>query len=794
MSIRHDTTLAVGKTFLASLGGLSKSDQGKVRNFIEKFSENPRATGINLEAIRTGGDRLYSARVNGKYRVIVAYDEKSGVYLLLYVANHDDAYKWAEHKRIDINHHTKTIQVYDSIEPQTPAVPAATSPGPGTNNPVQTVPTATKATAPSSMQPSPQPAVQVRKGPLPETFRELDERTLLRLGVPEPYTALIQTASTFEQLDQWFNRLPDDTVEYLRFLSEGESIDDVLELAQDATTRSDLVGLDHTINIDQPRAGDDHGEEEADDFRAALATYGTQENFVVVKGGEDLKRLFDAPLEQWRVFLHPSQRTYVDRTYHGPFRLLGGAGTGKTVVAMHRAKQLAARLVRDHSQGKVLFTTFNVNLATDIHANLRLICTSEELKRIEVTNIDRLVSRRLRDAGYDYRVVYQDDTDAIWARALRDAGTQAQVPRGVDFLRDEWEQVICAQNITSVQQYLKASRRGRGTRLGRAQKVAVWKTVEEFKKILRAERHVDINMATDIVTDMLKGRNEKAYAHVVVDEGQDFAAPTYRLIRALVGEHDDDIFIVGDAQQRIYGKTVILSQCGINVRGRARRLRINYRTTEQIRAAADRIFDTQGPDVAAEAFQAVAFSDLTDQERTMFDDLEGSDVTEDGSYASRSLVDGPLPLTERFPSRDDERRFVVDWITQRCSQVESIADDNRKPIRPEDICIVVPSNYRADDWEEYIERHAHFDAYRLGPEAEDRQREGVRIATMHRVKGLEFDVVIVADVNRGEVPSEKALEHAADEVSKREITKQARSLLYVALTRARKEAVMTGLQ
>ena len=94
-------------------------------------------------------------------------------------------------------------------------------------------------------------------------------------------------------------------------------------------------------------------------------------------------------MEKWRVFLHPAQREIVNRTYSGAARVLGGAGTGKTVVAMHRAKHLAARL---KDKERILFTTYTKNLASDIRDNLRKICSTEEQKRIDVINLDAWVA------------------------------------------------------------------------------------------------------------------------------------------------------------------------------------------------------------------------------------------------------------------------------------------------------------------------------------------------------------------------------------------------------------------
>lgn len=351
----------------------------------------------------------------------------------------------------------------------------------------------------------------------------------------------------------------------------------------------------------------------------------------------------------------------------------------------------------------MLFTTYSRNLATDIKENLQLICTQEELGRIDVLNLDRYVAGCLRKRGFDYQLTYDDVAiGEVWKAAIAESG-QSQWSGEEAFLRDEWEEVIKNKGITTLGEYFRSSRRGRGSRMSRAHKASLWKVAEAYHRYMSDHKQWDVYQAMGMVEDSLRaGRITSPYAHIIVDEGQDFSAPAYRMLRAMVPEGTNDLLIVGDAQQRIYGKTVTLSQCGIAIQGRSRRLRINYRTTEQIRDAAERVFDTNGTDVSDEAFKAVLGESMQgDPER--FDDLNGETV-------------------------------------------------------------------------------------------ESNDRPGIRVATMHRVKGLEFDTIVVADINPDTVPPEGKLEETTDVVSRRELGKQYRSLIYVALTRARKEALMVGVK
>ena len=519
---------------------------------------------------------------------------------------------------------------------------------------------------------------------------------------------------------------------------------------------------------------------------------------MVVQGEADLKRILDAPLEQWRVFLHPSQRLYVEHDYHGPFRLLGGAGTGKTVVAMHRAKRLAARLLRSGSRQKVLFTTYSRNLATDIASNLKLICTADEFNTIDVVNLDKLVKDLLMGHGYSGEIWYDgsrdhgNDLDAAWRKAITSIGVNDS-KLTVSFFKSELSQVIMPQQVRNAADYMRVLRKGRGTRLNRAQKLAVWQVVETYRRIMQANGAYDVDTAMQNVVSLLtQGDTPRKYAHVVVDEGQDFSTPAYRVIRALVDEGDNDIFIVGDAQQRIYGHTAVLSKCGIRIQGRARKLRINYRTTEQIRSAADSIFRSSGADVADSVFAAVrGIEDASPA--TTFDDLDGE---ESPTGDSRSLMSGPVPETQRFASQSDEMDAVREWIYGLCGTAENMAGDefDGERVDPRNVCVVTRSRYCIDQWREALNNGLPYGVYQLGRDAENRQRQGIRVATMHRVKGLEFDYVVVVDVNDGVCPPKPALQAAgSDSVALNEIYREERSLIYVAMTRAKKSVLLTGV-
>lgn len=809
--------VALGSDLMRSLLELPKKAQKHATTFLTKFQANPRSSGINLERIANAADeKLYSARIDQRYRAIIAFQKSSNVYVLLYVGDHDDAYKWAETKKLDVNPNTRAIQLYDMVSQEEidtamredsqsevgreSADAKFTQPDFAASEPVSHPAEdyvgmnrgATSAIADSV----PRKVPELHTGPLPDTYLALTDNDMRRFGVPDMYVPVMCTRKTWEAFERWGARLPKDAFTYLTFVAEGLPKSEVFGLLDETEGKtSDRLGLEQQMSASSIESGE---EADPEDFRAALSSYASQQSFVVVQGEADLKRILDAPLEQWRVFLHPSQRLYVEHDYHGPFRLLGGAGTGKTVVAMHRAKRLAARLLRSGSRQKVLFTTYSRNLATDIASNLKLICTPDEFNTIDVVNLDKLVKDLLTGHGYSGEIWYDgspdhgNDLDAAWRKAITSIGVNDS-KLTVSFFKSELSQVIVPQQVRNAADYMRVLRKGRGTKLNRAQKLAVWKVVETYRRIMQANDAYDVDTAMQNVVSLLtQGDMPRKYAHVVVDEGQDFSTPAYRVIRALVDEGDNDIFIVGDAQQRIYGHIAVLSKCGIRIQGRARKLRINYRTTEQIRSAADSIFRSSGADVADSVFAAVhGIEDASPA--TTFDDLDGG---ESPTGDSRSLMSGPVPEARRFASQSDEMDAVREWIYGLCGTAEDAASDESDGGRvdPRNVCVVARSRYCIDQWYKTLDDGLPYGVYRLGRDAENRQRQGIRIATMHRVKGLEFDYVVVVDVNDGVCPPKPALQAAgSDSVALNEIYKEERSLIYVAMTRAKKSVLLTGV-
>jgi superfamily I DNA/RNA helicase len=689
-------TVAFSQDFFQALFSVEKSHLKQVNEFVQKFRAHPESPGLHVEPIQSARDKkLYSARIDQAYRAVIARPSPN-VYVMMWLDHHDDAYRWAERRQIAINPETGAVQIWDVESVQAATVAAQSKPG--------------------------------------VLFAEVKDKHLLRLGVPEELLLLVRAMETDADLEAAEKELPAEAYEALYQLAAGYTVDQVLREMQ--TPEEPVAPVDTT------------------DFVAALQNEDSKRRFYVVQSDQELADMLAAPLERWRIFLHPKQRQLVRMKANGPVRVLGGAGTGKTVTAMHRARYLAEE-VFNKPDDRILLTTFTKNLATDISDNLRKLCTDEKAwARIEVRHLDGWVSNFLRTQGYKPELVFDADNEA-WRNALTMAPSDSGLPEG--FYRAEWEGVVQAQNITSVEQYLAAPRIGRGTRVSRELKKKVWTVFQEYRALLNeAGKKEFIDLIRDARQVIETKRLKLPYRAVIVDETQDISAEGLRLLRTMVERGENDLFLVGDAHQRIYRHKVSLGKCGIDIRGRGKKLKINYRTTDEIRKFAVRLLEGRP-----------------------IEDLDGG---EDDQKGYMSVSHGGAPEIEKFDSGAEEVSFLIERL--KTMKVEGAA--------LESVCLVARTKRLVQDYGQHL-KSAGFSVYEVKRDVpEQRDRPGVRIATMHRVKGLEFDHVIVAGANDGVVPLSYALAEADDQITARDVETGERALLYVALTRAKRSVLITG--
>nr|MBC8550092.1 UvrD-helicase domain-containing protein [Candidatus Brocadiales bacterium] len=513
-----DIRVAFSDAFFGAVTKLPPNIQAKVNQLVLKFQTNPKSPGLNFEKLNATKDKyMRSIRVDQAYRVIVLAPEQGNVYLFLWADHHDKAYEWASIHQCKVNPNTGSIQLYSTET---------------------------------------EPDVDYALHDLKQTglFDSLKDRQLLKLGIPDEQLEIVRGVTSEAELDRAQKLLPREAYEALFFYMAGETYENIL--------------LEREIEESEIF--------DTSNFSEALDRLQSMSRFVVPGDETELSEMLNASMENWRVFLHPSQRKMATGLKNGAVRVLGGAGTGKTVVAMHRAKWLASNIA--NKEEKVLFTTFTKNLAVDIKKNLESICDENEMSMIEVINLDQWVQRFLRKNSYDFEVIYDESVlNNFWKKAISEK--PSEISFSDSFFKEEWQRVIQPQGIKSLNGYKKASRIGRGTRLNREQRVNIWPVFEEYRHQLNRSRLKEVDDAYRDAAELIN--NQKIvlpYCSVVVDEAQDLGSQAFNLIRSLVPEGANDLFIVGDAHQRIYGRNkVVLGQCGINIRGRSRKLKINYR-------------------------------------------------------------------------------------------------------------------------------------------------------------------------------------------------------------------------
>lgn len=683
----------------------------RFHDMVLKLMVDPSRSGLNIESIQGARDpAMRSFRIDQGYRAIGYL--QGGDLLLLHVDEHDKAYRWATNRTVQFNPKLNRIQVLESLPVEISEAP--------------------------DQEPEP-PPVAAR----PQTlFAPYSDADLLSVGIPAEELARIRQYQTEHDLEADQDQLDGAVYDILFSLAAGFALSDIPSLI---------------LSAEGPPA-------QTLDFGEALRTDESRQEIFVPEDEAELRRFLNGDLEGWRVFLHPEQRRIAyHKGYNGPALVRGGAGTGKTVVAMHRAKHLADEIRRDAGRkgDKVLFTTFTSTLARDVEANLKALCPEHVTGAdpiIEVINLDRWVGDFLKRRGFERSIVYfgedRDRLDDIWNEVLADA----DLPDGLtnDFIKDEWSQVVQAKGVGSERDYFSAKRTGRGTPLDRRKRRALWSVFEAYRAKMIDEGLAEPDDAyREAIAILERDGTRLPYTSAVVDEAQDMGEPALRLLRAIVpktiAEDRNSLFIVGDAHQRIYARKASMGACGIDVRGRSRRLRLNYRTTEMIRRYAVAILE--GVNV---------------------DDLDDSVDTLSGY---RSLIKGVEPARHGYKTKSEELKALTKWLrnsTAQSSGVSSIAVLVRTNVQLAE----VDAALKAANLETFVLKNNMYD---------DPTKPGIRIATMHRAKGLEFDRVALALLSEDTLPPKHAVQRAVDEAGRREIFEREKSLIHVASTRARSE-------
>jgi hypothetical protein len=681
-------TLAIDKGFLSDLVDLEKPVRKRVTEVFDEFDAATHA-GLHLEKINNARNpRFRSIRIDQAWRGIVLAPETGDVYTLLKVLHHDDAYAWAQRSNVSVNTATGGIEIRDEE--------------------------AIAATLPELAK-----AAQIAGTLL---FEHVSDADLGRLGVDEKTLTFARALTSPAQLDAAKSFLPETQWDVLFGLAAGFTPEEVW---------SDLGAeiLKEPVDLE--------------DLDAAILR--SRDRVVLVNGPDELMNVFAYPFATWRVYLHPTQRTVVEASFNGPARVTGGPGTGKTVVALHRAHRLAAR-----ADGRVLVTTFTSTLSDTLRSGLDMIVDDDAADdRIEVAHVDRLAHKVFRSAHGAPNILTSDDEKSTWLGIIEKLGVSFTDV----FLAEEWRHVVLARRISTADAYLAAKRTGRGRPLGSSQRAQVWQAMWEFEQTLTGLGAWTHETVRREATTLLEATPTKPYRHIVIDEAQDLSPDQWRLLRAAVAENPDDIFIAGDTHQRIYDSRVSLRDVGINITGRSTRLNLNYRTTAEILGWSLGLLRGQP-----------------------IDDMEGG---LDSIAGCKSYVHGAAPNLHGFETFSDETTFIAvavkGWI----------ADG----VAPSEIGVAVRSKWFGSKVQAAL-KSAGIPTVDLAKASKD--DDAVHVGTMHRMKGLEFRCMCVAGVGDKLVPAPNAVTAADDDQQTHDQDlERERCLLFVACTRAREELLVT---
>ncbi len=679
----------IADTFTDSLARLTGDEQKAAKTTAFDLQLNPAAPGLSFHKLDKAKDKnFWSVRVSSDIRLIVHRVQDS--LLLCYVDHHDRAYDWAGRRRLEMHPKTGAAQLVEIRETvQQIVVPVYVQ--------TELALTTPHATAPKRL------------------FAGRSDDELLSYGVPAEWLDDVKQAT-------------DATLMALADHLPAEAAEALLELATGGKPRVPTHAVAAANPFDHPDA---------------------QRRFRVMTNVEELQSALDYPWEKWTVFLHPEQRQWVERDYTGPARVSGSAGTGKTIVALHRA----AHLARAYPEARVLLTTFSDTLAHALHTKLKRLVGSEPrlAERIDVHSLNTIGLRLYKSHCGPVTLASREAVRALINEASTAVGGHKFT---LQFLLTEWKQVVDAWQLATWESYRDITRLGRKTRLPEAQRAVLWSIFEQVRKGLMAQKlTTHAGMFTALAAALATGKRSP-FEFAVVDEAQDISVAHLRFFAALGADRPDALFFAGDLGQRIFQQPFSWKSLGVDIRGRSRTLRINYRTSHQIRQQADRLLGPQATDV------------------------DGNSETRSDTV---SIFNGPPPVILVLNSESDEVRTVGAWL----------AEQSKAGVLPQEFGVFVRSAAQIARAQAALNQVGLL--FKVLDEHVETTTGHVSISTMHLAKGLEFRAVVVMACDDEIVPLQERIETVGDDADLQEVYDTERHLLYVACTRARDHLLVTAV-
>ena len=679
----------IADTFTESLARLTGDEQKAVKTTAFDLQLNPANPGMSFHKLDKAKDKnFWSVRVSSDIRLIVHKSDAS--LLLCYVGHHDKAYDWAERRKLETHPKTGAAQLVEIRETVKEIV----------------VPVYVQTELPLALTPAPQ------KMPL---FADKADDELLSYGVPAEWLGDVKKAT-------------EDTLLALTDHLPAEAAEALLELATGGNPRVPQPAAAVASPFDHPDA---------------------QRRFRVMTNVEELQRALDYPWDKWTVFLHPEQRQWVERDYTGPARVSGSAGTGKTIVALHRG----AHLARTNTNARVLLTTFSDTLANALQTKLKRLLSNEPrlAERIDVHSLNA-IGLRLYKANVGQATIASRE---IIRELVREAASAVGGHKfGLYFLLTEWEQVVDAWQLENWEAYRDVVRLGRKTRLPEAQRKVLWSIFERVRAGLQSRKLITFAELFSSLAVAISKNKKVVFNFAVIDEAQDISTAHLRFFAALGGGRPNALFFAGDLGQRIFQQPFSWKALGVDIRGRSRTLRVNYRTSHQIRTQADRLL---GPVVT---------------------DVDGNSENRNDTV---SVFNGPPPTIHSLKSESEETKTVGNWILEQA----------KAGVMPHEFGVFVRSVAQLDRARAAVKEAGV--AFKILDEHVETTSGYASIGTMHLAKGLEFRAVVVMACDDEIIPLQERIETVGDDADLQEVYDTERQLLYVACTRARDHLLVTGV-
>jgi mRNA-degrading endonuclease RelE of RelBE toxin-antitoxin system len=704
----------IADTFLNSLRRLTGDEQNATKTTVFDLQVDPANPGMQLHKLDRARDKnFWSVRISRDIRLIVHRSRSS--LLVCYVGHHDDAYDWAERRKLEVHPRTGAAQIVEVRElvreVEVPVLVAAS------------------ARAPSA--------------PL---LGHVSDEVLLGFGVPAEWLDDVR-AATEDTVLELAEHLPAEAAEALLDLAVGRTpvVAAVAERSWEGTLLRAVAPTQRKWALWEVR-----DEVAVAAEVAAFEHPDAQRRFRAIADVEELERALNYPWDKWSVFLHPSQREIVEGDYAGPVRVMGSAGTGKTIVALHRAVHLA----RSNEEARVLLTSFSEPLAAALRSQLRRLVSSQPrlAERLDVHAIDA-VARRLHELNLGpFEVVTREGLRAL----IDDARSNVQMQGfSSDFLLAEWDDTVDIWQVRSWEEYRDVPRLGRRTRLAEAQRAELWAVFEVVLERLDASGKTTMAGLYGALSRLYGEGAIRPYEFVVVDEAQDLSVPQMRFLAELAGDRPNGLFLAGDLGQRIFQLPFSWKALGLDVKDRTFTLRINYRTSQQIRSRTDRLLPRR------------------------LSDVDGI-VDERGDTIS--LINGVEPKVSLHDDETAEIQSVASWLGSL----------RRNGTAPHEIGVFVRS---AEQMDRAVAALIEANVPYVVLDEHLKTRGGhAALATMHLAKGLEFRAVAVMACDDEVIPLQGRIEDITDPADLEEVYNTERHLLYVACTRARDDLVVSAVR